>query len=147
MVAHLLRLKLALLCNSFRRSPWQLVGVCIGALYGLGLVGDAGRRDRVPGRGGPRAVQHHPGRGRLLVTLGWAVIPLVAFGVDLTLDPARFTTFTLSRPKLAAGLLLSGFIGVPGLLTLLLLPGPVPGLAPRTRPRCWPPCWQGRWGP
>ena len=38
MVAHLLRLKLTLLRNSVRRSPWQLVGLGIGALYALGLV-------------------------------------------------------------------------------------------------------------
>ena len=39
MVAHLLRLKLTLLRNSVRRSPWQLVGLGIGVLYALGLVG------------------------------------------------------------------------------------------------------------
>ena len=38
MVAHLIRLKATLLANGFRRSPWQLVGVVIGGLYGLSLV-------------------------------------------------------------------------------------------------------------
>jgi len=35
MVAHLLRLKLTLLRNSVRRSPWQLVGLGIGILLAL----------------------------------------------------------------------------------------------------------------
>ncbi|WP_411731083.1 transporter [Paeniglutamicibacter sp.] len=123
MVAHLLRLKLLLLGNSFRRSPWQLVGVGIGALYGLGLAvalvaGTVYLAEVDPALSNTILVA-----AVSLITLGWAIIPLVAFGVDLTLDPARFTTFTLSRPRLAAGLLLSGLIGVPGALTLLLLGG------------------------
>lgn len=123
MVAHLLRLKLLLLRNSFRRSPWQLVGVGIGALYGLGVVvllvaGTAQLAEADPALSNTVLVS-----AASLLTLGWAVIPLVAFGVDLTLDPARFTTFTLRRPTLATGLLLSGFIGVPGTLTLVLLLG------------------------
>ena len=123
MVAHLLRLKLLLLKNSFRRSPWQLVGVAIGAVYGLGMVvmlvsGTAYLADVDPALANTILVS-----AVSLITLGWALIPLIAFGVDLTLDPARFTTFTLSRPRLATGLLLSGFIGIPGLLTLLLFGG------------------------
>ena len=42
MVAHLLRLKLTLLRNSLRRSPWQLLGLIIGGLYALGIVGFLG---------------------------------------------------------------------------------------------------------
>ena len=38
MVADLLRLKLLLLRNSLRRSPWQIVGLAFGALYGLGML-------------------------------------------------------------------------------------------------------------
>ncbi|MDQ0095844.1 transporter [Paeniglutamicibacter psychrophenolicus] len=123
MVAHLMRLKLALLRNSFRRSPWQLVGVCIGGLYGLGMVVFAVTGTALLADADAALANTILVCAASLVTLGWAIVPLVAFGVDLTLDPARFTTFTISRPRLATGLLLSGFIGVPGLLTLLLLGG------------------------
>ncbi|MFC5132929.1 hypothetical protein [Paeniglutamicibacter kerguelensis] len=97
MVAHLLTLKLQLLRNSFRRSPWQLVGVIIGGLYGLGIiamliVGLVFLADMEPSD-----IAMYLVLAVSLITLGWAVIPLVAFGVDLTLDPARFTTFTISR--------------------------------------------------
>ncbi|MFL4475292.1 transporter [Paeniglutamicibacter sp. MACA_103] len=123
MVAHLLRLKLLLLKNSFRRSPWQLVGVGIGALYGLGMAVTLVAGTVYLAEVDPALANTILVSAVSLITLGWALIPLVAFGVDLTLDPARFTTFTLSRPRLATGLLLSGFIGVPGALTLVLLGG------------------------
>lgn len=123
MVAHLLKLKLLLLRNSFKRSPWQLVGVIIGGLYGLGIIAMLGVGLFFLGTREPNEIAMYLVLAVSLITLGWTVIPLVAFGVDLTLDPARFTTFTLSRPKLATGLLFSGFIGIPGVLTLLLLLG------------------------
>lgn len=123
MVAHLMGLKLALLRNSFRRSPWQLVGVCLGGLYGLGMVVAAVSGTALLADADAALATTILVCAVSLITLGWAIVPLVAFGVDLTLDPARFTTFTISRPRLAAGLLLSGFIGVPGILTLVLLGG------------------------
>jgi ABC-2 type transport system permease protein len=38
MVAQFLRLKLRLLRNIFRRSPWQVVGITVGLIYGLGAA-------------------------------------------------------------------------------------------------------------
>ena len=120
MVAHLLRLKLTLLRNSLRRSPWQLVGLGIGTLYALGLVGagvtgllvlrgaDAGLAQTVVVLGGAAAL------------LGWAVVPVAASAADLTLDPARFTTFAVPMPQLLTGLALGGLIGIPGTATLLV---------------------------
>jgi ABC-2 type transport system permease protein len=40
-VAYLLGLKLRLLANTFRRSTWQVVGMLVGILYGLGIAGIA----------------------------------------------------------------------------------------------------------
>ncbi|MCV2396404.1 hypothetical protein OEB99_19000 [Actinotalea sp. M2MS4P-6] len=124
MVAHLVRLKLALLRNGLRRSPWQVVAMVFGALYGLGalalvsfgLVGLA-MSDSVVLKQAVLVVA-----GSALV-LGWAVLPLVAFGVDATLDPARFVTFPIPRRRLLAGLGLSGLIGVPGAVTVLAVAG------------------------
>ena len=125
MVAHLLRLKLTLLRNSVRRSPWQLVGLGIGILYALGLVAlgitgllflrgaDAGVAQTVVVLGGAAAL------------LGWAVVPVAASAADLTLDPARFTTFAVPMPQLLAGLALGGLIGIPGTATTLVALGTV----------------------
>lgn len=120
MVAHLLRLKLTLLRNSVRRSPWQLIGLGIGALYALGLVGlgvaglvflrqaDSVLAQTVVVLGGAAAL------------LGWAIIPVAASAADLTLDPARFTSFAVPMPQLLAGLTLAGLIGIPGVSTSLV---------------------------
>lgn len=120
MVADLLRLKLTLLRNGLRRSPWQLVGLAIGALYALGLVGtgiaglvllrhaDAATAQTVVVLGGAAAV------------LGWAIVPIIASAADMTLDPARFTTFAVPMPQLLAGLALAGLIGIPGAATSLV---------------------------
>lgn len=132
MVAHLLRLKAALLRNGFRRSPWQLVGVIIGGIYGLGVAVMLLVGMFFLGGQAPDLVSTVLVLGVALVTLGWAVIPVLAAGVDLTLDPARFSSFTIPPRQLVIGLLLSGFIGVPGLVTLLLFAGQ--GLAWRVQP-------------
>jgi len=120
MVAHLLSLKWRLLVNGFKRSTWQLVGTIIGGLYALFWVVMLGI--------GSFYLAEQPldlrGSVGVLVTsvvlLGWALIPVFLTGVDLTLDPARFNTFVLTRRDLSVGLLLSGFIGIPATLTLLV---------------------------
>jgi ABC-2 type transport system permease protein len=122
-VAHLLRLKLTLLRNGLRRSPWQLVGMVVGALYGLGLV--------LVAAGGLIALRFVPAeQAAVAVTLagsatvvGWWVVPLVASGVDSTLDPRRFATYAVPRGQLLVGLALAGVVGVPGAATAVLALG------------------------
>lgn len=119
MVAHLVRLKLTLLRNSLKRSPWQLVGLILGGLYGLGvlvmiLVGLAALGMAEPDLIGTVIVL-----AGAAVTLGWLVIPVVAAGLDMTLDPARFTTYSIPMKSMLAGLLVGSFIGIPGAVTLV----------------------------
>jgi len=118
-VAHLLRLKLTLLRNSLRRSPWHVIGLAVAVLYGLAaltgvVIGMAVVSVQEPDIRGLVVVM----LGSLLV-LGWWVVPLLAFGVDATIDPARFVTFAIPRRSLLTGLALAGVIGVPGAATLV----------------------------
>lgn len=125
MVAHLLRLKLTLLRNSVRRSPWQLVGLGIGTLYALGLVA-LGITGLLFLRGAePGVAQTVVVLGGAAALLGWAVVPVAASAADLTLDPARFTTFAVPMPQLLTGLALGGLIGIPGTATTLVALGTV----------------------
>ena len=125
MVAHLLTLKLTLLRNSVRRSPWQLVGLGIGILYALGLVA-LGITGLLFLRGAdPGVAQTVVVLGGAAALLGWAVVPVAASAADLTLDPARFTTFAVPMPQLLAGLALGGLIGIPGTATTLVALGTV----------------------
>lgn len=121
MVATLVGLRLRLLRNSLTKETWRLVLTILGVLYGLGMllmlvaIASFTRSAPLADRAGVVI-----GVGCLLA-LGWAVIPLVAFGVDDSLDPQRFALFTLPSPRLALGLALAGAISLPGVFTALAL--------------------------
>ena len=119
MVAHLVRLKLTLLRNGLRRSAWQIVGLAVGALYGLMALAVVVVSMAL------LSVQEPDIRGLVTVllgsvlVLGWWVVPLLAFGLDSTIDPARFVTFAIPRRSLLVGLALAGLLGIPGVVTTL----------------------------
>lgn len=117
MVATLLRLKLRLLLNSLTRETWRLVFAIIGVVYALGVIALVAVAAFFLGREGLDL-----GAPAVLVgaalTLLWTFLPLLAFGVDDTLDPARFALFTTPTRMLGAGLILAGAISIPGLLTI-----------------------------
>jgi ABC-2 type transport system permease protein len=120
MVAHLLRLKLTLLRNGLRRSPWQLVGMALGGLYALGIVG-ALVAALVLLRGAEPELAHTVVvLGGSAALLGWGIVPVAASAVDMTLDPARFTTSAIPMRQLLAGLTLGGLIGIPGVATAVV---------------------------
>lgn len=125
MVAQFLRLKLRLLGNIFRRSPWQVVGIVVGLIYGLGLsallfaalVGLRFVGDVEPIRDGFVVA------GAVTV-LGFIILPLI-FGVDDTMDPRRFAMFGLPDRSLALGLAVAAVLGVPALVLAIVLLGTV----------------------
>lgn len=121
MAAHLVRLKLTLLRNGLRRSPWKVVGLVLTGLYALFMVGLATAGLVLLGSQDDAVLTRTVVvlAGTLLVA-GWWLLPLVAFGVDSTLDPARFTLFPLRRRHLLTGLTLAALVGVPGVATVLL---------------------------
>ena len=119
MVAHLVRLKLTLTANGLKRSAWVTVGFVVGALYGLGvLVTCLGALGYVSTQAFSLREMTGVLAGAGLVLVWW-VVPLVAFGLDATMEPARFAPFPIPRSRLLVGLTLAGLLGVPGVLTLL----------------------------
>ena len=120
MVAHLLRLKLTLLRNGLRRSPWQLVGMAFGGLYALSVVATLVVVLVLLRQADHELVYTAVVLGGSAAVLGWAIIPVVASATDMTLDPARFTTFAVPMKHMLAGLALGGLIGSPGLATALV---------------------------
>jgi ABC-2 type transport system permease protein len=120
-VALIAGLKWQLLRNGLRRSTPQLVGLVIGGLYGLGLLAVAvsalvALRFAVPSDVARTVVVI----GGSALTLGWALFPVLAFGVDETLDPSRFATFAIPREQLVLGLLVSSLVSVPAVATVIL---------------------------
>ena len=120
MVAHLLRLKLALLRNGLRRSPWQLVGMAIAGLYALGVVSTLVIVLVLLRNAGAETAHTAVVLGGSAALIGWGVIPVVASATDMTLDPSRFSTFAVPMRQLLTGLALGGLIGIPGVATTLV---------------------------
>jgi len=119
-VAHLVRLKLRLLLNGLRRSVWQVVGLVVAALYGFAIVTGALAGLVVLSSQDAEFIRTILVLAGGLLVLGWWVLPVLAFGVDETLDPARFATFPIPRRPLLTGLALAGVVGVPGVTTALV---------------------------
>lgn len=121
MVAQLISLRWALFVNGLRRNKWQLVGVIVGALYIGGFLLLALFGLNALGHANPQLAAAIAVIASSLLVLGWFVIPVFFTGMDGSMDPQRFALFPIPSGTLAVGLLLAGFIGVPGIATLFFL--------------------------
>ena len=61
--------------------------------------------------------------------VGWAVLPLLAFGTDETLDPARLALLPLSRRTTITGLFAAALTGIGPVVTFVVLLGAVAAVA------------------
>ncbi|MFC7547066.1 ABC transporter permease [Plantactinospora sp. GCM10030261] len=121
---HFVRLKLRVMGNNFRGQRWRIALYVIGLLFGLwfaamGFLGFAapGLADRAD------IAMLVAALGGAVLVLGWLFLPLVFFGVDETLDPARFALLPLRRRTLIPGMLAAALVGVPALCLLLATVG------------------------
>lgn len=121
MVAHLLRLKLALLRNGLRRNTGQVVALAFGVLNAFGAVVLAVAGLLALSTVDAESIRTILVLGGSVLVLAWTLLPLVSFGVDATLDPSRFVTFVIPRRDLLTGLALSGVLGVPGVATAVVV--------------------------
>ena len=126
MVATLLSLKFRLTIAELKRSVarlvlWILMGVYALSLIGALLIGLGFSSTVIAGHEG-LAGSLTVVAGSILV-LGWTFLPLVFFGSDQTLDPARFVQFPLTGRELAPGLVVAGIMGLPGFFTALVCVG------------------------
>ncbi|WP_442932645.1 ABC transporter permease [Micromonospora sp. NBC_00821] len=121
---HFVRLKLRVMGNNFRGQGWRIALFVGGALLGLWFAAAGFFLFAAPGLtdDGRYAVLIAAAGGGLLV-LGWLLLPLVFFGVDETLDPARFALLPLPRRTLVTGLFVAALISVPVLAVLIASSG------------------------
>lgn len=119
-VLTLVKLRFRVMWNTLTRHPWQLVGAILGALYGLGvmtmvligLVVLAGNDVELA-----RTVLI---LGGAALILGWMLGPIVATGMDRTLDPSRLIMFPMRPTTQLVGIAVASLLGVPGIVTLLV---------------------------
>ncbi|MEU1395973.1 ABC transporter permease [Micromonospora zamorensis] len=117
---HFVRLKLRVMGNNFRGQGWRIAMFIGGVFLGLWFAASGFFLFALPGLtgDGQYAVLVAAAGGGLLV-LGWLLLPLVFFGVDETLDPARFALLPLPRRTLVTGLFAAALVSVPVLAVLI----------------------------
>ena len=113
------RLKLRLMRNGFRGQAWRVAFFVLGVLFGLGLAVFAAIGLAASGTASDEVSYVVAAFAGTAVVLGWTLVPLLFFGVDETLDPARFALLPVPRMTLARGMLAAAFVGVPAMATLL----------------------------
>jgi len=118
-VKHLVTLRLLLLRNSLRRSPWQLVALIVGAVYGIGLLLSVTIGLVFLGNAPVELARTIVILAGSATILGWLVLPILVAGIDQTLDTARLVNFPIPLGQMLIGLTLAGLLGIPGILTVL----------------------------
>ncbi|GIE05422.1 ABC transporter permease [Paractinoplanes durhamensis] len=124
------RLKLRLTANGLRGRPTRIVLFVLGVLLAgfFAIVGYASFA--VPGViDDPHVAGMLLPLGGTAVILGWLFFPLIFFGVDESLDPARFALLPLPRRTLITGLFAAALTGLPALATLAATAGMVDSAA------------------
>lgn len=119
MVGLFVRLKLRLLLGALRR-PARRVLILLGLVFGLFVITLIGLSLFVL-RDEPRTAA---ALGALIaagLALGWATVPIAAFGADETLDVSRLALLPIRRRVLLTGLLAAAVVGLPPVLTVLML--------------------------
>jgi len=120
MVVAFVRLKLRLTANALRGQGWRVALFVIGVLLGIGFAVGGYLGFAAPGllddARAARLVLTLAGAG---IVLSWLFLPLVFFGVDESLDPARFALLPLTRRTLISGLFAAALVGVPAVATLV----------------------------
>jgi ABC-2 type transport system permease protein len=120
------RLKLRLIGNGLRGRPVRIVlfvsGVVLAGLFAIGGYAIFA----VPGvADSERAAGILLPLGGAALVLGWLFLPIVFFGVDESLDPARFALLPLARRTLITGLFVAAMAGLPAVSTLVATGGMV----------------------
>ncbi|MFF5176343.1 ABC transporter permease [Micromonospora sp. NPDC000089] len=121
---HFVRLKLRVLGNNFRGQGRRIVLFLVGMLVGLWFAAGGFLLLAAPGLAGEaRYALLTAAFGGGLLVLGWLLLPLVFFGVDETLDPARFALLPLPRRTLVTGLFAAALVSVPVVAVLIAAAG------------------------
>jgi ABC-2 type transport system permease protein len=134
------RLKLRLTVNGLRGQTWRVALFVLGIVMAALLAVGGYAIFAIPGLlDDQRPAQILITLGGAGIVLGWLFLPLVFFGIDESLDPARFALLPLNRRTLIGGLFVASMAGIPAVATLLAtlgtvdsatrLGGPAAGLA------------------
>jgi ABC-2 type transport system permease protein len=124
----LVRLKLRLTFNRIRTARAGTLNAVVSSVLALAagvaaffLVAASASVDD------PRVSQGVLVLGSSALLLGWVIFPMITFGTDETLDPARLQLLPLRRRPLMAGLVASSFVGFAPVAAVIAVAGAVIG--------------------
>src|SRR5690606_11730818 len=106
-------LRLRILRNGFRGRPSRVVLFIFGLLAMLYLAGVGFLLFAASAAGDANVRLMVAAYGGAILVVGSILMPLIWFGVDESLDPARLALLPLPRRHLMAGLLVGALLGVP----------------------------------
>ncbi|WP_062516548.1 hypothetical protein [Demequina gelatinilytica] len=121
MVATVVAIRLRAAWHLARREWWRLLIAGLGVTWMLTML------PWLVWGGAALARQSDEVRADLLVglvavlSIGWAVVPLMVAGLDDTLEPARFRTLGVSARTIMPGLTVAAFLTLPALFFALAL--------------------------
>ncbi len=121
------RLKLRILANALNSSSRAKVSFVISTIFAV-LFAAGGFTVLALLRGSASSVSMTAGLFTLLA-FGWLILPLLAFGLDSTLDPAALSLYPVRTGPLAAGLLAASATGAWPAANVIGLLGVTVGLA------------------
>ncbi len=131
MARHFARLKLTLLRSGLRVGGWQqMVGLVASVLIALPLAAVGFLALAAVRTASALFAESVAVLGFVGLFLAWAVLPLLTFTADSSLDPAKLVLLPLRPRQLAVGLFVASCIGVAPVATLAALAGAVVGFAP-----------------
>ena len=118
------RLKIRLIANGLRGRPARVAMFVVGVVFS-GFFAVAGYAIfAIPGvAGDERAAGILLPLGGAAIVVGWLFLPLIFFGVDESLDPARFALLPLRRRTLIKGISAAALAGLPAVATLVATAG------------------------
>lgn len=120
------RLKLRLTVNGLRGQTWRVVLFVLGVLFAGSFAIGGYAIFAIPGLlNEAEAAATLLTLGGASIVLGWLFLPLIFFGIDESLDPARFALLPLGRRTLIGGLFAASLAGIPALATLAATAGMV----------------------
>jgi ABC-2 type transport system permease protein len=123
-VRHFVRLKLRVTANGLRGETWRIALFVLGVVFAFGFAVCGFFLFSVPGLiDDARSAGVVAALGGGLLVLGWLFLPLVFFGVDESLDPARFALLPLDRRTMVTGLFASALAGLPAISMLIATTG------------------------
>lgn len=114
------RMKLRMIGNGLRGSGRQTATFVFSCLFGaffaiIGCVVFAALTTA-----SQRTALSVSGLIGAVIVVGWLLLPTLYFGVDETLDPARFALLPLTKPRIACGMAAAALVGIPATVTAIV---------------------------